>query len=237
MSNLLGIVLPLAVGAAISPSITVIVVALLARKDYPRQRALAFLIGVAGIMLVWAVIIWSAMWSLIQRLERDVDRYSTELLNDYSAVIDVCLGVLLLVIGIWRLLSKPKPADTKSRFNISKLASGHYRRQVIFGAIMQGRNVTSLLLFFSAQQHIVSAPIPLFERVLVTLLVVVILSASTWLPMLVPTSETSKLRIWLRPVGDFMQAHSRVIEASAALVFGSYLIIRWLLFLFNFMPS
>ncbi len=43
MSSLLAIVLPLAVGAAISPSITVIVVALLAGKDHPKARATAFL--------------------------------------------------------------------------------------------------------------------------------------------------------------------------------------------------
>ncbi|NQU37060.1 MAG: GAP family protein [Actinobacteria bacterium] len=232
MSNLLGIVLPLAVGAAISPSITVIVLALLASKDHPRQRATAFLIGVAGIMLVWAVIIWSAMWSLIQRLERDVTQYSTDLVDDYSAAIDVGLGALLLCFGFWRLLSKPKPSTGKGRFNISQLASGSYSRQVIFGAIMQGRNVTSLLLFFSAQQHIVSAPLPLWERVFTTVLVIAILSGSTWLPMLIPTSGTSKLRIWLAPVGEWIGAHSRAIEAGAALVFGAYLIIRWLLFLF-----
>ncbi len=232
MSNLLGIVLPLAVGAAISPSITVAVLALLACKDHPRERALAFLIGVVGIMLVWAAIIWSAMWSLIQRLEGEVDQYSTELIDDYSAVIDVGLGILLITFGFWRLLSKPKPSTGSGRFNISKLGTGAYRRQVIFGAIMQGRNFTSLLLFFSAQQHIVSAPLPWYERVFVTLLVVTILSASTWLPMLIPTRGTSKLRLWLAPVGGWIGEHSRAIEASAAFVFGAYLIIRWLIFLF-----
>jgi len=232
MSSLLGIVLPLAVGAAISPSITVIVLALLASKDHPRERAAAFLVGVVGIMLIWAVIIWSAMWSLIQSLERDVDRYSTELVDDYSAVIDIGLGIVLLGFGFWRLLSQPKSAKGKDHFSISSLGTGKYRRQVIFGAIMQGRNFTSLLLFFSAQQHIVSAPLPIYERILVTLLVITILSASSWLPMLIPTKGTSKLRIWLLPVGDWLGAHSRTIEANAAFVFGAYLIIRWLLFLF-----
>jgi len=232
MSNLLGIVLPLAVGAAISPSITVIVLALLAGDDHPRKRATAFLIGAVGVMLIWAVIISSAMWSVIQQLEGDVDRYSTELVDDYSAVLDIGLGILLVAFGFWRVLAKPKSGKGKDRFSISSLGTGKYRRQVIFGAIMQGRNFTSLLLFFSAQQHIVSAALPIYERVLVTLLVITILSASSWLPMLIPTKGTSKLRIWLLPVGDWLGAHSRTIEASAAFVFGAYLIIRWLLFLF-----
>ncbi len=144
-------------------------------------------------MLVWAVIIWSAMWSLIKRLEADVEQFSTNLLNDYSAAIDAVLGLLLLAFGLWRLLATPKPRAESSRFKISDLGKGEYGRQVAFGAIMQGRNVTSLVLFFSAQQHIVSAPLPFWERVLTTLLVIGILSASTWLPMLIPTRGTSEL--------------------------------------------
>ena len=53
---------PLAVAGALSPSITVIVLALLMRPDRPRTRVLVFWLGAVVAMLVWAILISSALW-------------------------------------------------------------------------------------------------------------------------------------------------------------------------------
>ena len=59
--------------------------------------------------------------------------------------------------------TKPRPG-AKPRIDLSGLDGGRLWKEVMFGAVMQGRNFTSVLLFIAAQQHINSARLPLDER-------------------------------------------------------------------------
>ena len=157
---------PLAVAGALSPSITVIVLALLMRPDRPRARVLAFWLGAAVAMLVWAILISSALWGIVTDTERDLQRF--------SRAIDLVLAILLL----------------------------------------------------AAQQHIDTAQIPAYQQLALTFIVIGIITASIWLPLLLPLKATDAIHSRLTKPRDWLEAHTKVIEVSAALLGSAYLFYR-----------
>lgn len=207
----------MAVAGALSPSITVIVLALLMRPDRPRLRALSFWLGTVLAMIVWAILVSSAIWGFITNTERDLQRF--------GKVIDFAVAALLLAFALWRLLAKRDPAAT-SRIDLTSLGEGRLWRQVAFGAVMQGRNVTSVLLFCAAQQHIVTAPLPLYQELTLTLVVIAIVTASSWVPILLPIRATDKLHSRLSPARIWLSDHTKIIEVGAALLGSAYLFVR-----------
>lgn len=208
---------PLAVAGALSPSITVIVLALLMRPDRPRARVLAFWLGAAIAMLVWAILISSALWGIVTDTERDLQRF--------SRVIDLVLAILLLAFALWRIFRKARPG-AKPRFDFSELERQGLWSEAVFGAVMQGRNVTSVLLFLAAQQHIDTAQIPAYQQLALTFIVIGIITASIWLPLLLPLKATDAIHSRLTKPRDWLEAHTKVIEVSAALLGSAYLFYR-----------
>ena len=208
---------PMAVAGALSPTITVVVLAILMRPNRPRLHAFAFWCGAVLAMLVWAMLVSSAMWGLVTDTERDLQRF--------SKVIDFVLAALLLAFALWRLLVKPRK-DGESVINMSRLSEGGLWPMLAFGAVMQGRNVTSVLLFCAAQQHIDAAPLPLYQQVALTLVVIAIVTASSWIPILLPIRATDKLHSRLSPARIWLSDHTKMIEVGAALLGSAYLFAR-----------
>lgn len=208
---------PLAVAGALSPSITVIVLALLMRPDRPRARVLAFWLGAVLAMLVWAILVSSALWGIVTDTERDLERF--------SRAIDFVLATLLLAFAVWRVVHRTR-AGAKPRFDFSSLEKQGLWSEAVFGAVMQGRNVTSVLLFLAAQQHIDTSRIPGYQQLALTFIVIGIITASIWLPLLLPVKATDELHSKLRGPRDWLAAHTKVIEVSAALLGSAYLFYR-----------
>lgn len=217
MLAVLGTIWPLAVGAAISPSITVIVFALLAAAHGSRLRVYAFWLGAALSLCLWAVIVSSFMWGLLQDATRDIERYST--------IIDLTAGTLLIVVAILRFINHHRPIRDRKHIDFRGLSEGRYRRQVVFGAVMQGRNVTSVLLFCAAQQHIDVAPIAVWQEVLLTGSVIAIATASIWLVLIIPSTAITRFDRWTEPTHGWLTRHAPQIETLAALGFGAYLVV------------
>lgn len=216
---------PLAIGAAISPSITVICFALLQGPN-GRRRVFAFWVGAASALLVWAILVSSFMWRFVQSLGGELED-ATHILSRYERLLDLVLGSLLIAIGILRLLRRPTTKKkVHNRFSISDLKDGPLRRQVTFGAIVQGRNVTSILMFIAAQQSIVASEIADWQKVATTLIVIGVATSSIWLVLVTPQHWTDKTGGWLSPIKDWMQHNARYVEVAAAFGIGTYLIIR-----------
>lgn len=208
---------PLAVAGALSPSITVIVFALLMDPDQPKRRALAFWFGAIGSMFMWALIVSSALWAFVRNTENDLVRF--------SRAIDFVVAVLLLVFAVWRVRSKPHDGPAHHDY-LEKFRQGPLRYQAAFGAVMQGRNVTSVLLFCAAQQHIDTSRLPLWQNLVLTCAVIFVMTASIWIPILLPNRAADSLHGWLGPAGDWLSAHSKPIEVGAALLGSIYLFAR-----------
>lgn len=209
--------MPLAVGAAISPTLTAVVLALLAGDGLGRKRAFAFWIGAALSMVVWVVIVSSFMWQIVENATRDIEQY--------SRVIDIVLGVLLITVGLIRISQRGKPKEPK-KFNLKSLGQGPFKRQALFGAFMQGRNATSVLLFCAAQQRIDASQIPWWQRTVLSIVIIIVTTASIWIVLLIPAKQTAKFGADTAPLRKWLGRYGKKIEVVAALGFGLYLIIR-----------
>lgn len=207
----------MALVGAMSPSISVIVLAILMNPDRPRPRAFAFLFGAVLSMLVWAILVSSAIWGLVTSTEQDIERYGHK--------VDFVLGVLLLAFAVWRLV-RTSPKHSLSMPGMKDLSDGSLRYQVLFGAIMQGRNVTSVLLFCAAQQRIDTAQLPAWQKVTLTVIMIACVVAAVWLPMLLPIRTTDSLHSRLAPAKTWLEARAKPIEVSCALLGGAYLLFR-----------
>lgn len=217
MLSVWGEIWPMAVAGALSPTITAIVLAILMNPNRPRARATAFLIGAVLSMVFWAILVSSAIWGVVTATEHEIEQYGHSL--------DFVLGVLLIVFALWRLLRKS--ADhAKTNPRMKDLSDGPLRYQVLFGAVMQGRNVTSVLLFCAAQQHIDTSRLPAWQELTLTAVIIAILVSSIWLPMLLPIRATDTLHSRLVPAKAWLESHSKVIEVGAALIGGAYLLFR-----------
>lgn len=215
MPHVLLAVLPLAIGAAISPTISALVVAMLTAHPDERRRAYAFWLGAALSMVVWVAIVSSFVFDIVESATADV--------RSYSRIVNLVIGVLLIVVGVIRIVHKPNP-DRHHKINFQALGNGSLKGQVLFGAIMQGRDVTSVLLFCAAQKQIDSADIPLWQKLVITAIVIFITTASIWLVILVPRSAFTRLDNAVAPTQSWVLRHARAIEIVAALGFGVYLV-------------
>lgn len=210
----------MAVAGALSPSITVVVLAILMNPDRPRTRALAFWFGAVLSMLFWALLVSSAMWGLVTQTEQDFEHFGHR--------IDFVLGLALLIFAVWRIFRKSQHHEHANRYS-KDLDSGPLRYQVLFGAVMQGRNVTSVLLFCAAQQHIDYSKTLFWQEGLLTMSMIGIMTASIWLPIALPIRATDTLHTRLTPAKSWLAAHTEVIEVSAAFIGSAYLFYRALL--------
>lgn len=224
-SSLVAQIWPLAIGAAISPSISVICFAL-SQGHNGTRRVVAFGVGAASALLVWAILVSSFMWRFVESLGGDIED-ATHDLGQYERLLDFIVGCLLIGIGIIRLLRRPATEKrAHSRFSISDLKDGPLRRQVIFGAIMQGRNVTSILMFIAAQQSIVASEVADWLKVAITLTVIGVATSSVWLVLVIPYRWTDITGGWLTPIKGWMQRNAKYVEVAAAFGIGAYLVIR-----------
>ncbi|MGV1036269.1 MAG: GAP family protein [Candidatus Nanopelagicales bacterium] len=225
--SLLGVVVPLAIGAAMSPTIAVLVITLLSGDSKPRKRADAFAVGALAAFLFWAAIVLTAVWSAVQSVESDIG----ETISSYTKALDIVLGGGLVAWGIYRLVRGPKvvmadAAQRHHRFSFDALATGPIWRQTTLGFIMQVRNVTTVVLYCAALQRISSSGLPLYEQLPVIALVIAIAMAAVWLPMLISVRTADEVKTKLDPVGEWLKLHGRAITIGASLVFGSYLVAR-----------
>lgn len=233
--QLLAQIWPLAVSAAISPTIMIIAFALYQGHN-GRQRALAFWTGAVLALLFWAAILSSFIWQAVRAISQDIEG-ATRAIERYGHILDLVVGVALVCVGLVRLVRHQRKKSSlvaisttsRSRISFSSFKDGPFRRQAVFGAIMQGRDVTSVLLFLAAQKDIVTSDLADWEKFGVTVWVVAVATTCIWLVFVVPKRWTQKAGGWLTPFGEWISKNAVYVEVIVAVCIGVYLIIRALL--------
>lgn len=221
MADLLAETVPLALGAAISPILLLMTVAMLSGQGRT-GRTLAFLCGatVPLVAVAVAVIVAGAALSF---------RASPHAL----AVVDLLLAALLFLLAgraLARALrerqgsaSVAAPADDSSRH-----AGVAPARAFAVGIGATATNITSLILFLPAVKDVAAAPVALGTRALVAAVLIVITLAMVWLPLsLSLLAPGSADRVLARLAAAFRRNRRRTVIALG-FGFGAYLLIRGL---------
>lgn len=218
LSDLLSFVIPAAVGSAISPTLFITTTGLLSQRDQPRKRALSFLVGAAASLVLWVLIVYSAVGALLKRLATEAESTWQEHLGLVNGV----LGAALLLMAVYLELRPDrvaKPADTdQSKTPLWKIAA--------LGAVLQGRDVSSIILFIAALQEIARSQVSNGTKLAVLTGLLTITTLPIWLPLVAHVSVPSSFVRKSQPVTDWVLRNRRHISVAVCVLFGSYLVTR-----------
>jgi threonine/homoserine/homoserine lactone efflux protein len=208
MGTLLSQVIPLALGAAISPVLFLLTLTTLTGAR-PLVRGIAVTAGAA----VPLVVIGAFAFAIAGSLHAS---------HATKATIDLAFGVLLVLVGIRALVeapAAPKPAEEPKR------PSGPARSFALgFGAMVT--NVTTLALYLPAMKLIATSHVSDADRALAHVIVGVITLAPAVVPVaLVAVAPRSSRRI-LGAVSRFMSEHRRALPVVLGFGFGAWLIVK-----------
>jgi hypothetical protein len=220
MAALLVSVLPLAVGAAISPTLLALQLLVLTGPAKPLPRAWALAAGSALALAVFALL---GLTVLNHLHPAEHDHHSVR-----GAVVMFGAATLLAALAVRSLRHRPMPADEHTSRTARLLKTAPTYWFVGAGAIGMVLNFSTLVLFLPALHEITRSTATLLARAIAfSLLFVITLS-----PVLVPVGLVSILGDRATPALEathtFVTKHSRQIGIAIESVFAVYLVVRGL---------
>jgi threonine/homoserine/homoserine lactone efflux protein len=207
MGELLGEIVPLAAAAAISPVVFLVQLTTLTGPR-PISRGAAVLAGAAVVLIVLStigVLLGSTSFSTNDTLK---------------ATLNIVLGALLILVGLRALLKPkpPKPAATEAHERIG--------RSFVSGAGAMASNVTSFALYIPALALIAGSELPLGQRGLAALVILLITLAVAWVPLVLAAAVPAASSRWLPALGNWMTANDRWMQVILGLGFGIWLVAK-----------
>jgi hypothetical protein len=215
MTDLLAQVLPVAVGAAISPAPTTVCILLLTSRR-PLPNAVAFLVG-NGLVFV---AIGTLALAVFGGEPLTSDRSSTT-----GHTIDAVLGVLFLMFAFKRYLYVPDPDAPPPKWmtSLDLIAPG---KSFVFGALMMGTNFTTLALYVSGLKDIVLARAGALSSITAFALLVLIVMSGLLAPIVLYTIAPHRVAAVLDFVSEWLERNNRAIAIVFFALFGALLLVR-----------
>ena len=218
MISLLLSVVPLAIGAAISPTLVALQLLVLTGATKPVARAWA-LAGGAALVLAGFSVLGLTVLSHLHHAER----------RHHSVTDGVVLFVaaaLLLALAVRSIVRRPTADEAHSSRTAARLANAPTLGFVGVGAIGMVVNFSTLVLFLAALHEITRSSVALAEQGVAFAVLFVI----TLLPVLVPVGLVSALGSRADPAlataRDFVARHTRQIGIAVEIVFACYLVLK-----------
>jgi threonine/homoserine/homoserine lactone efflux protein len=203
-------VIPLALGAAISPLVFVGAIAVMTGPG-PLRHGCAYAIGVAVPLLVVTVVamILGRAFSL------------PETSDSLKGWLDVGFGVVLLLLGV-RALARP-PAPQQAQHRPEGEGIGRY---VAMGAGLMASNVTTFALYVPALKLIEESGVDVAEEVVALAIVLVITMALVLVPLAVVAIAPGASERALTRAGDWLTKHRRALSVVICFGLGAYLLVK-----------
>jgi len=215
MGSLLAIVVPLALGAAISPTLFALEVLVLSGRRHPVARAWALAGGAAATLIAFSVL----GLTLLRNLHSGRHHRSPA-----DATIDLVAGVLLALLAARALHPRRTAAESHRDRTRRRLADTPTILFVGVGSLGMLVNFSTLLLFLPALHEISRSSVSLAGKGATWLILLVI----TLLPVLIPVTLVVTLGRRASPMlerlNTFVGGHSRQITVSIEVLFAVILI-------------
>jgi threonine/homoserine/homoserine lactone efflux protein len=208
MSDLLAQVIPLALAAAISPVIFLLQLTTLTGPR-PIARGSAVTVGAAVVLIVLSTI----------GVALGGTSFSSN--DTLKAALNIVLGALLIAVGLRALLKPPK---AKSAGDDAKPKS--VGRSFVAGAAAMASNVTSFALYVPALALIAGSGLPLGQRGLASLIILLITLMVAWVPLLLAAAVPAASTRLLPALGRWMTENDRWIQVLLGFGFGIWLVVK-----------
>jgi hypothetical protein len=203
-------VIPLALGAAISPLVFVGGIAVMTGPG-PLRHGCAFAIG-AALPLLALTVIAVALGHALSLPEAS---------DSVKGWIDIGLGLVLGLLGLRGLTRRSKPPQPKQRPEGRGLG-----RLVAMGAGLMVTNVTTLALYIPAMKLIEASGVSVPEEAAAIAIVLVISLALVLIPLSVVALAPKESERLLTRAGDWLGAHHRTIAIALCFGFGALLLAK-----------
>jgi hypothetical protein len=216
MAALLVSVLPLAIGAAISPTLLALQLLVLTGATKPLARAWAVAAGSALVLAAFSVV----GLTVLGRLQPATHGHHSL----RGAVIMFIAAGLMAFLAVRSLIRRPTPAEQQKSRTAGRLETAPTYWFVGVGAIGMVVNFSTLVLFLPALHEITRSSAGLLVRGVVFVLLYVI----TLLPVVVPVGLVTILGERADPALEathaFVNRHARQIGIVIEVVFAIYLV-------------
>ena len=218
MSGLLGLLLPLGIGAAISPIPTAICLMLLGAGRNRLTNAVAFLVGSSAVLVAIGIL------ALVFFGGGGTGTGSGKP-SDIKDTIDAVIGVFLLLFAFKLWLKAPDPNAPPPRWMaaVDSLGPG---KALLFGMMMTSLNFSSLPLYISGLKEIVTANVGIGTSILVLALFILLIEVGLLVPIasyaLAPRRAGAVLDAALR----WLEKNNRILSILLFAVFGAWLSIK-----------
>lgn len=215
MPSLVLQVLPLALGAAVSPTALVVELLILSSRRSPRAKAWAYLLGFSAVLIAAVVLFLTVL-----NHAADANRGGP---TTTGRIVDGVAAVLLAAVGIRSLLPKATPGEkhtSKVATRIGQAGPGFY---VGVGAVTMLINFSTLILLAPACHEITRSTASTEVKAVATVMLVVITLLPVLLPVLGVTLLGSKADAALATINGLVSRHSRQINAAVCLVLAALL--------------
>lgn len=212
MGQVIGDLLPLAVGVAISP-IPIIAVILMLLSRQAGKTSTGFLFGwVAGIVVVTVVVLL---------LVGQAGNTSEGEPSTTSSVIKLVLGVLLMFMGLRQWQSRPKAGETGTMPKwMSAIDSFTFAKALGLGFLLSAVNPKNLLMCLGAGTTIGAAHLSGADDVVVVAIFTVIAASTVAIPVIGYLSARERMANPLSELRAWLTQNNAAVMAVVLLVIG-----------------
>lgn len=207
MGPLLAQVIPLALGAAISPVLFLLQLSTLTGSR-PVARGSALAIGAAIPLLALGAV------GVVIGSGTSLAGHPT-----LKGGIDIGFGALLLLFAARAALRSPAPPKPKREH------SPALRRSFLLGVVAMATNVTSFAFFVPALKLIVESGVGTADKALATLVVWLLALSFVVVPLVLAAVVPGSTRA-LSAIGDAMTRHRRALTIVLCVGFGAWLVVK-----------
>jgi threonine/homoserine/homoserine lactone efflux protein len=215
LGELLTKVLPLALGAAISPVVLTLQVLTLAKNRFPLRRTWAIAAGCAVVASGWAAVALIAT-------NRTAAAHSGKP-SATSGVLALAFALLLVGLGVHSLTGRTGNDDAKPTGDDERPRGLEF---FVIGLGVMVTNFTSFLLFFPAVHAIGISDVDETSRAIALVMLMVITLIPAYVPPLFATLLGARAQAVLDRLGRFVTRHHATINATICFVFAVYLTVR-----------
>ena len=215
-SALLTQIIPLALGAAVSPTALMGIILLLSISKKPKLQGFGYYSGAIALIII--------VVALGVVLGAGITAASAKP-NPILAGIDVLLGIFLLAFGFKRILQSQKSpnklfqGDDKQKSNLISFFKG-----VSFGFAMFLINFSTTIIVLDAAKEIGSSSADLTGKLIVVIILILITLLVCEVPLLIFLLFPDRANNILSKVNRWMQKNGHYLMGIVILVIGIYLI-------------
>jgi hypothetical protein len=217
MGELFRTVLPLALGAAISPTVLTVAVLTLSSRDRPVARGFAYLVGfllVLGVYTALGLTVLDRVHHQPSASERAV-----------SDAVDVVIGLVLFALAI-RAIVRHRGGDDGDTPKPPKQHHASVGASFVAGVVMMLTNITTIVLYIPAMRDINHSDVSTTDKAVVVVVALLITSLPALAPLLVRIVAPGPSVRMLTSLNAAITRHQHAVVVGVEIVFGVYLLLK-----------